>query len=113
MLVGLISKTGWLSIMPAVSLVSACASGGAPYYEPHHVSDLTVVFLDQATLRTYYTRIMGKPATGIRASAYGTSVETVKGFYDYETHTLYCSRMDFEVCGHELHHAVIGRFHSH
>jgi hypothetical protein len=40
------------------------------------------------------------------------SVKTLRGFYDFTTNTLYCPKWNFEVCGHELHHAVLGQFHS-
>lgn len=35
----------------------------------------------------------------------------VRGFFDYTTNTIYCPKLDFETCGHELFHAIIGRFH--
>ena len=38
-------------------------------------------------------------------------VKTVRGFYDYSANTLYCEKWNFEVCGHELHHAALGQFH--
>jgi hypothetical protein len=102
-------------VLAATLFVMLYAGGcAAPerYYERHHVSDLTIVFLDQDSLRGKYALLTGKPAMTIHAAAAGTSVATVKGFYDFETKTLYCSKMDFEVCGHELHHAVIGHFHA-
>ncbi|MBI5777487.1 MAG: hypothetical protein HY444_08860 [Nitrospirae bacterium] len=37
---------------------------------------------------------------------------TVKGFFDYKTNTIYCTKDNFDVCGHELFHAIMGRFHE-
>jgi hypothetical protein len=103
-------------VLPVAALsLMLCAGGCAGserYYERHHMNDLTIVFLDQESLRGKYALLTGKPAMTVHAAAAGTSVATVKGFYDFETKTLYCSKMDFEVCGHELHHAVIGHFHA-
>jgi hypothetical protein len=88
-----------------------CGAVAERYYEPHHVRDLTIVFLDQKSLHQRYVQLSGKAAMKIHVSASQTHVETVKGFFDFATNTLYCSRMDFESCGHELHHAVLGHFH--
>jgi len=92
-------------------LLFGCLSPGSRYYERHQLKDLTVVFLDQDSLRGKYMLLSGRPATSVHTSASGTGMQTVKGFFDFETNTLYCSKMDFEVCGHELHHAIIGHFH--
>ncbi|HZS11189.1 MAG TPA: hypothetical protein VFA38_02995 [Nitrospirales bacterium] len=98
-------------LIVAVLFTAGCMSSANRYYERHQLKELTVVFLDQDSLRGKYMLMSGRPATSIHTSASGTGVQTVKGFFDFETNTLYCSKMDFEVCGHELHHAIIGHFH--
>ena len=92
--------------------VSGCATGENTYYEKYDVQHLTVVFLDEQSLQDQYLVLSGRPPVEI--SGYGSSVnlKTVRGFFDGKTNTLYCPKMNFEVCGHELHHAVIGRFHA-
>ena len=95
----------------AALVTAGCMSPSNRYYERHQLKELTVIFLDQDSLRGKYMLMSGRPATSIHTSASGTGMQTVKGFFDFETNTLYCSKMDFEVCGHELHHAIIGHFH--
>ena len=83
-----------------------------PYYEPHTLTNLTIVFVDEESLRQRYEQIFGQPAVRFSGPAASRTANTVRGFYDFRTNTIYCSKMDFETCGHELHHAAIGRFHS-
>ena len=68
-----------------------------------------MVFADEDTLQDAYRRLTKRPATQFELAT--SSVSTVRGFYDFSTNTLYCSRMDFATCGHELHHAALGRYH--
>jgi len=94
--------------------VGGCASTPGSYYERHELPRLTVVFLDDTRLQEKWVAMTGKPAVSLAPpSGYSQSmsVHTVKGFFDFATNTIYCPRMDFTVCGHELHHAVLGRFH--
>lgn len=81
------------------------------YYEPHIVKNLTVVFLDEESLQERYTLAAGQPAVQFSGTSASRSTSTVRGFFDFRTNTIYCSKMDFETCGHELHHATLGRFH--
>ncbi len=93
---------------------AACAAKAPslPYYERHEIHQLNVVFLDEQSLQSTYTSISGKPAVSLSGYPPLQSLTTVRGFYDFTTQTLYCSKMDFTVCGHELHHALLGRFHD-
>ena len=100
------------AIILAFLLTAACAATGpSPYQETHALTNLTVVFLDDASLRKQYEAFAQTPAVTFSSFATSGSVKTVRGFYDYRTKTIYCPKMDFQVCGHELHHATIGRFH--
>lgn len=104
-------------VISAAALVAAmggCASPPAPYYERYEIPRLTVVLLDEASLQQKWIEVSGKPAVRLAPPsgyAQSTAMHTVKGFFDFATNTIYCPRMDFAVCGHELHHAVLGRFH--
>ncbi len=93
-----------------------CSMLSAPYVERHEVNNLTVVFLDTTSLRAEWTRVTGDAAVRfIRRMGGGkppVEVRTMQGFYDFRTNTLYCTKWDFHVCGHELHHALLGHFHS-
>jgi hypothetical protein len=109
-------RRGWAALWMATVVLgfSACAARPAsiPYQERHELHRLTVVFLDEQSLQARYSSISGKPAVSISGYPPIQSLTTVRGFYDFATKTLYCSKMDFTVCGHELHHAVLGRFHD-
>jgi hypothetical protein len=91
--------------------ISGCATPQGAYFERHEVNGLTVVFLDEKSLQEMYAAMSRKPAVILSAIPSSFSVTTVRGFYDFATKTIYCSKMDFGVCGHELHHAILGRFH--
>ncbi len=82
--------------------------------ETYEIPSLRVVFLDRPQIQAKYEEITGQSAvmTTPRLALHTQQrKEVVVGFYDYRTRTIYCPKMDFEVCGHELHHAVLGRFH--
>lgn len=102
-------------LMIATTLLSACASSytSTPYRETYHLEPLRVVFLDEQSLAETYEARYALPATRMtmRAGA-PSSISRVKAFYDFQTHTIYCTKWDFENCGHELHHALLGRFHA-
>ncbi|MBI4402096.1 MAG: hypothetical protein HY581_10755 [Nitrospirae bacterium] len=95
---------GWLLLTAFLGLFGAagCATPGT-YYERHEIPRLTVVFLDEQSLQDKWTLVTSK--SPIMSSG------VVVGLFDFRTQTIYCPKMDFEVCGHELHHAVLGRFH--
>ena len=84
------------------------------YVEEHELSNLKVVFLDQQSLRDALDQhAPGEQSARIYPLMSGAMPATVvKGFFDFNTNTLFCSKWDYEVCGHELHHAVFGHFHS-
>lgn len=96
----------------ALVFLPGCATNHR-YVEEHEIKQLTVVFLDEQSLHERWTQIAGRApiqfATPMNSST--PLVKTVRGFYDYSTNTLYCEKWNFDVCGHELHHAVLGQFH--
>ena len=104
--------TGMILLL-VVSLLSAC-SGTGRYVEEHTVAHMNVVFLDQHSLHDALTERSGKSGVRFLSRMNGgtPSVAMVKGFFDFNTNTLFCSKWDYEVCGHELHHAVLGHFHE-
>lgn len=100
-------------LLPALALAGCAMFRGAPYEERYEVTRLTVILMDEDSIRKKWEEISRKPA--VKTIAIGgdaaTQVRTVRGFYDYNTHTIYCPRMNSEVCGHELFHAIFGKFH--
>jgi hypothetical protein len=84
------------------------------YIEKHKIKELTVIFVDEDTLRERWKEVAGSDATIFKPQLKSTApiVNTVRGFYDFTSNTLYCPKWNFEVCGHELHHAVLGQFHT-
>ena len=94
--------------------VQACTVEADRYIERHHIKDLTIVFLDERSMHEEWALLSGRHATRFlpQASSGIPNVKTVKGFYDFNTNTLYCPKWNFEVCGHELHHGTLGQFHS-
>jgi hypothetical protein len=101
----------WLIVLSTV-VISGCGGAGT-YREEHHISNLNIVFLDQQSLHKEWTARTGQP--GVEFVAFRgegiPSVKTLHGFFDFMTNTMYCPKWNFEVCGHELHHAVLGSFH--
>lgn len=88
-------------------------SAPASYVERHEIRNLTVVFLDEASLQDHWKALTGIDVVRFVAHMAHTTaaVRTLRGFYDPISNTLYCPKWGFEVCGHELHHAVLGQFH--
>lgn len=97
-----------------VILLQGCASPPGNYQERHKIKNLTVVFLDEESLRNEWKVLSGRqPIVFATQTGNGIpTVQTLRGFYDWPSNTLYCPKWNFEVCGHELHHAVLGQFHS-
>lgn len=93
--------------------LGGCSMNG-PYREEHQVTNLNVVFLDQQSLHQEWKARTGSPGVEFVAFRGGDLpvVKSLHGFYDFTTNTLYCPKWNFEVCGHELHHAVLGHFHE-
>ena len=87
-----------------------CFHSSPPYYESHELKNLRVIWLDQAALHEQYEHMSGKPALALYGTDSSAGVQSIRGFFDFRTNTIYCSKMDFAACGHELHHAIIGHF---
>lgn len=85
------------------------------YSEQYELSNLKVIFLDQQSLREALDQHVSEeqrvPVYPLLSGAMPPA-KVVKGFFDFNTNTLFCSKWDYEVCGHELHHAVLGQFHG-
>jgi len=95
-------------------VLTGCTVGHPSLGEQHQLSDLRVVFLDEPQIQAKWKEVTGKPAVMMTPRLVLESQrreEVVVGFYDFHTRTIYCPKMNFEICGHELHHAVLGRFH--
>ncbi len=99
-------------IFLCLSNLIGCAEQGR-YMETHEISHLKVVFLDDQSLQEMWETKTGQPGTQFQPWMQGNlaSVKTIRGFYDFSTETLYCPKWNYEVCGHELHHAALGHFH--
>jgi hypothetical protein len=84
------------------------------YVEKHTIKNLTVVFLDEHSLHEQWKQAAGTDAVRFQPATNNLipQVQTIKGFYDFSSNTLYCPKWDFEICGHELHHAALGQFHK-
>lgn len=96
--------------------LSACAISQFPHDEVYELPSLRIVFLDAPQIQAKYKELTGRsPVMMTPRLVLETQrrEEVVVGFYDFRTRTIYCPKMDFEVCGHELHHAVLGQFHLH
>jgi hypothetical protein len=95
-------------------LVSACTTGRPAVGEQYEISQLKVVFLEGKQIQEKWRELSGKSAqmmTPRLVMEHERRPEVILGFYDFGTNTIYCPKMNFEVCGHELHHALLGRFH--
>jgi hypothetical protein len=103
-----------LSGAAALLALSGCMTGQSLPGEEHELPSLRVVFLDASQIQAKWQEITGKSAVMMTPRLVLDThrrEEVVVGFYDFRTRTIYCPKMDFEVCGHELHHAVLGQFH--
>jgi hypothetical protein len=106
-------RSSLLKVAVMGMLLWGCGMQGA-YREDHELANLNVVFLDQQSLHKEWKARTGQPSVKFVAS-HGQAispVKTLQGFFDFTTNTLYCPKWNFEVCGHELHHAVLGHFHE-
>jgi len=106
-----------LSAVILAGLLSGCAEATSDlYYETHVIKNLTVILLDDRALQRRWVYVSGQPASRtIKFTVAGSQMsmaDTVKGFFDYKTTTIYCTKDNFDVCGHELFHAIMGRFHQ-
>ncbi len=97
----------------AIALLAGCGTTNMRYVEEHDIQHLKVVFLDERSLHERWTQVAGRDPIRFTAPMSDSTpiVKTVRGFYDYSSNTLYCEKWNFEVCGHELHHAALGQFH--
>ena len=110
------SWTPTLSFLICIHLALAsfgCSGIQERYREKHVIKNLTVVFLDEHSLREQWKQTAGSDAVRFQPHMNSAipQVQTVQGFYDFTSNTLYCPKWNFEVCGHELHHAALGHFH--
>jgi hypothetical protein len=107
-----------LSAAMLAGMLAGCAEfkDDALYYETYEIKHLTVIILDDKALQRRWQYVSGRPASKtIKFTVAGSQMsmaDTVKGFFDYKTNTIYCSKANFDVCGHELFHAIMGRFHE-
>jgi len=115
MMVGVVR--GWC-ILRIAGLLLVVALGGCVTplsgQEEHDLSHIKVVFLDEQRIQDKWQEVTGRSAVMMTPRLVMESrrrEEVVVGFYDFHTRTIYCPKMNLEVCGHELHHAVLGRFH--
>lgn len=108
-------RTFWTLVVGVALLVlPGCLTGRTSIGEEYELPSLRVVFLDAPHMQAKWEEVTGKSAlmtTPRLVLETQKREEVVLGFYDFHTRTIYCPKMDFEVCGHELHHAVLGRFH--
>lgn len=97
-----------------ISAVIGCTGVQGRYVEKHVIKNLTIVFLDEHSLHEQWKQTVGSDAVRFQPQLNSTvpHVRAVKGFYDFTSNTLYCPKLNFEVCGHELHHAALGHFHK-
>ena len=111
---GLNFRVGILMLLSLLSVLQFGCSTSGRYVEQHEVKDLKIVFLDPESLHEEWTQRTGLQGTRFLPALRGglPSIKSVKGFYDFTSDTLYCPKWNFEVCGHELHHAALGHFHS-
>ena len=102
------------SLLLAASSISGCALlQTPPYEEKHALEHLHVVLMDDESLQAKWMELSGKPSVKFSPPQGNqmTTIKTVRGFFDYSTKTIYCPKLDFEICGHELFHAILGPFH--
>lgn len=105
------------ALLISAAMLAGCAESKHDlYYETHLIKNLTVILLDDRALQRRWQYVSGQPASRtIKFTVAGSQMsmaETVKGFFDYKTNTIYCTKDNFDVCGHELFHAILGRFHD-
>lgn len=103
-----------LVISIVLLVLSGCMTDPPHSGEVYELPSLRVVFLDAPQMQAKWKEVTGKSAVMMTPRLVLNThrrEEMVVGFYDFRTRTIYCPKMDFEVCGHELHHAVLGRFH--
>jgi hypothetical protein len=101
-------------LLVLVYICGACSAASNQYVERHRLENLTVVFLDEESLWQEWQAVANKQAVRFTSQMKNSVpvVKTVRGFYNYATNTVYCPKWNFEVCGHELHHAALGQFHG-
>lgn len=103
-----------LGVVMASSLTACAWFQPQPYEETYQVTHLTVILMDEASLQAKWKELSGRPSVRFipKGADGAVAVQTIKGFFDYDTNTIYCPKLNFEVCGHELFHAILGEFHS-
>lgn len=106
-------KNGVIVLLPALVLSGCALFQSTPYQERYEIKHLTVVLMDEESIRSKWEEISRQPDVKIITigAEAATQVKTVRGFYDFNTNTIYCPKMNYEVCGHELFHAIFRQFH--
>nr|MBI3614725.1 hypothetical protein [Nitrospirota bacterium] len=109
----LVRQTGCGALI-AIGLTACAWFQPQPYEETYQVTHLTVVLMDEASLQAKWKELSGRPSVKFipQGPEGAVIVQTIKGFYDYDTNTIYCPKLNFEACGHELFHAILGPFHQ-
>ncbi|MFQ5847599.1 MAG: hypothetical protein ACE5IQ_08020 [Candidatus Methylomirabilales bacterium] len=90
--------------MTLLLVAVGCATAPVARYREEHDVRIKVVYLDRDSMREEYEGLSMLPAV--------VGGREVRAFFDPKTSTLYCQKWDFKYCGHELHHATDGAWHS-
>lgn len=116
------NKLRMIFLVASILILAACAgprvaqydlpAPPAQYVETYDVPAMRIIFTDRTTMIRLVADAIGvdvaTAAATIRAATHGE----LFGFWHNQTRTLYCEKWAFEVCGHELTHAVLGQFHG-
>ncbi len=113
--IGLSAQAIRLALLLCLTLTAAgCAGAPIGFGEQYEIAQLKVVFMEPPQIQDKWRELSGKSAhmmTPRLAMESERRPEVIVGFYDFASQTIYCPKMNFEVCGHELHHALLGKFH--
>jgi hypothetical protein len=110
-------RTVWLAglLLAGIGAAGCMLLPSQRYRETYEIKRLTIILMDEESLRAEWQKVSGKSSMKFVDLTIGQDnlheLRVVRGFFDYKTNTIYCPKLDFEVCGHELFHASIGRFH--
>ena len=99
--------------------MESCLADKPCYREEYNLSHLHVVYLDHEQLLKEYEKMSNRDATWVHEPGAEVGIppsripelQSIRGFFDYRTETIFCEKGDFEACGHELMHATCGHYH--
>ncbi len=94
----------------ALVFVGGCSSLGATYFEKHTIGEFQIVLLDEGALHKKWTEVSGQRSSSFdltSRSENAATLQVVTGFFEPGTNTMYCTNMDLDACGRELHHVVM------